>query len=170
MLVLITYDVNTETPAGRKRLRKVARKCVNHGQRVQNSVSAERCSICGFKGRTDGSDRSCTGQSAVLPAGQQLPEQSRACWPPSELCTGRCTDLLTCLLCEADALMTFPEASHRKSRPFSHDLFYPLPEFLQRCFSNYAHLCIMEQKQRSFSLFLLSPSSRRAWIEIGCPR
>lgn len=38
MLVLITYDVNTETPAGRKRLRKVAKKCVNYGQRVQNSV------------------------------------------------------------------------------------------------------------------------------------
>ena len=38
MLVLITYDVNTETSAGRKRLRKVAKQCVNHGQRVQNSV------------------------------------------------------------------------------------------------------------------------------------
>lgn len=38
MLVLITYDVNTETPAGRKRLRKVAKRCVDHGQRVQNSV------------------------------------------------------------------------------------------------------------------------------------
>ena len=38
MLVLITYDVNTETSAGRKRLRKVAKACVNHGQRVQNSV------------------------------------------------------------------------------------------------------------------------------------
>lgn len=38
MLVLITYDVNTETAAGRKRLRRVAKKCVNHGQRVQNSV------------------------------------------------------------------------------------------------------------------------------------
>lgn len=38
MMVLITYDVNTETPAGRKRLRQVARKCVSHGQRVQNSV------------------------------------------------------------------------------------------------------------------------------------
>lgn len=38
MLVLITYDVNTETPAGRKRLRKVAKQCVNYGQRVQNSV------------------------------------------------------------------------------------------------------------------------------------
>ncbi len=38
MLVLITYDVNTETAAGKKRLRKVAKVCVNYGQRVQNSV------------------------------------------------------------------------------------------------------------------------------------
>ena len=38
MLILVTYDVNTETAAGRKRLRKVAKVCVNHGQRVQNSV------------------------------------------------------------------------------------------------------------------------------------
>lgn len=38
MLVLITYDVNTEDAAGRKRLRRVAKHCVNYGQRVQNSV------------------------------------------------------------------------------------------------------------------------------------
>lgn len=38
MLVLITYDVNTENAAGRARLRKVARQCVNYGRRVQNSV------------------------------------------------------------------------------------------------------------------------------------
>lgn len=38
MLVLITYDVNTEDSAGRKRLRQIARQCVNYGQRVQNSV------------------------------------------------------------------------------------------------------------------------------------
>lgn len=38
MLVLITYDVNTEDPAGSKRLRKVAKCCTAHGQRVQNSV------------------------------------------------------------------------------------------------------------------------------------
>lgn len=38
MLVLITYDVNTQTASGRKRLRKVAKECVNYGQRVQNSV------------------------------------------------------------------------------------------------------------------------------------
>lgn len=38
MLVLITYDVNTETAAGKKRLRQVAKQCINFGQRVQNSV------------------------------------------------------------------------------------------------------------------------------------
>ena len=38
MLILITYDVNTVDAQGRKRLRNVAKKCVAHGQRVQNSV------------------------------------------------------------------------------------------------------------------------------------
>lgn len=38
MLILITYDVDTTTQAGEKRLRKVAKECVNYGQRVQNSV------------------------------------------------------------------------------------------------------------------------------------
>ncbi|GHU56804.1 CRISPR-associated endoribonuclease Cas2 [Clostridia bacterium] len=38
MLVLITYDVNTEDAEGRTRLRKVAKQCLNYGQRVQNSV------------------------------------------------------------------------------------------------------------------------------------
>lgn len=38
MLVLITYDISTETSADRARLRRVAKECVNYGQRVQNSV------------------------------------------------------------------------------------------------------------------------------------
>lgn len=38
MMVLITYDVNTQDPAGRRRLRRVARACLDHGQRVQFSV------------------------------------------------------------------------------------------------------------------------------------
>ena len=38
MLVLITYDVNTEDAAGRRRLRQIAKQCVNYGQRVQDSV------------------------------------------------------------------------------------------------------------------------------------
>lgn len=38
MLMLVTYDVSTATVAGRRRLRRVARTCLDHGQRVQNSV------------------------------------------------------------------------------------------------------------------------------------
>lgn len=38
MMVLITYDVKTETKAGQARLRKVSKKCQDYGQRVQNSV------------------------------------------------------------------------------------------------------------------------------------
>lgn len=37
-MVLITYDVSTETASGKKRLQKVAKQCQNYGQRVQNSV------------------------------------------------------------------------------------------------------------------------------------
>lgn len=38
MLMLVTYDVNTEDAAGRRRLRRVAKACLDLGQRVQNSV------------------------------------------------------------------------------------------------------------------------------------
>lgn len=38
MNILVTYDVQTETRAGQKRLRQVARLCMDYGQRVQNSV------------------------------------------------------------------------------------------------------------------------------------
>lgn len=38
MMVLITYDVNTETKEGQKRLRKISKTCLNRAQRVQNSV------------------------------------------------------------------------------------------------------------------------------------
>ena len=38
MLVIATYDVSTETPEGRRRLRRVAKVCLRYGQRVQKSV------------------------------------------------------------------------------------------------------------------------------------
>ena len=38
MLILVTYDVDTTTKVGQKRLRMVAKECLNYGQRVQNSV------------------------------------------------------------------------------------------------------------------------------------
>ena len=37
-MILVTYDVSTTSKAGQQRLRKVSKICVNHGQRVQNSV------------------------------------------------------------------------------------------------------------------------------------
>jgi CRISPR-associated protein Cas2 len=38
MMVLVSYDVSTRDDAGRRRLRRVARLCEDHGQRVQNSI------------------------------------------------------------------------------------------------------------------------------------
>ncbi|TNV71556.1 hypothetical protein FGO68_gene11359 [Halteria grandinella] len=38
MYVIVTYDIHTKTPAGKKRLRDAAKACLNFGQRVQNSV------------------------------------------------------------------------------------------------------------------------------------
>ena len=38
MMSVVSYDVSTTDPAGKKRLRKVAKECLNYGQRVQNSV------------------------------------------------------------------------------------------------------------------------------------
>lgn len=54
MFVLITYDVNTQTKDGRKRLSKLAKQCVNYGIRVQNSVfeclmDASKCREVKFK-------------------------------------------------------------------------------------------------------------------------
>lgn len=42
-MILVTYDVNTESEGGKKRLRKIAKICLNYGQRVQNSVF--ECSV-----------------------------------------------------------------------------------------------------------------------------
>ena len=38
MMILVSYDVSTASPDGERRLRRVAKACLNHGQRVQNSV------------------------------------------------------------------------------------------------------------------------------------
>lgn len=49
MLVIISYDVSTETSAGRKRLRRVARVCESMGQRVQKSVFECRVDVAQFE-------------------------------------------------------------------------------------------------------------------------
>ena len=49
MLVLVCYDVNTETTAGRRRLRRVAKVCESTGQRVQKSVFECQIDIAQFE-------------------------------------------------------------------------------------------------------------------------
>jgi CRISPR-associated protein Cas2 len=54
MYVLITYDVSTTTAAGRRRLARIARACLDHGQRVQNSVfecSVDPATLAALKAR-----------------------------------------------------------------------------------------------------------------------
>lgn len=49
MLVLVCYDVNTETAAGRRRLRRVAKVCESTGQRVQKSVFECQLDVAKFE-------------------------------------------------------------------------------------------------------------------------
>jgi CRISPR-associated protein Cas2 len=49
MLVIVCYDVNTETRAGRRRLRRVAKVCESFGQRVQKSVFECRIDLAGME-------------------------------------------------------------------------------------------------------------------------
>jgi CRISPR-associated protein Cas2 len=49
MLVLVCYDVSTESKAGRRRLRRVARVCESTGQRVQKSVFECQVDVAQFE-------------------------------------------------------------------------------------------------------------------------
>ncbi len=49
MLVIVCYDVNTESKAGRRRLRRVAKVCESQGQRVQKSVFECQLDLAGFE-------------------------------------------------------------------------------------------------------------------------
>ena len=49
MLIIVTYDVSTETREGRKRLRRVAKVCEGHGQRVQKSVFECKVNLLQFE-------------------------------------------------------------------------------------------------------------------------
>lgn len=49
MLIVVCYDVNTETVVGRRRLRRVAKVCESTGQRVQKSVFECRVELAGFE-------------------------------------------------------------------------------------------------------------------------
>lgn len=49
MLVIVCYDVSTETREGRRRLRRVAKACESQGQRVQKSVFECRMGVMQFE-------------------------------------------------------------------------------------------------------------------------
>lgn len=49
VLVIVCYDVNTETAAGRRRLRRVAKVCEGAGQRVQKSVFEFQINLMQFE-------------------------------------------------------------------------------------------------------------------------
>jgi CRISPR-associated protein Cas2 len=49
VLIFVCYDVSTETAAGRRRLRRVAKVCESTGQRVQKSVFECRAELAGFE-------------------------------------------------------------------------------------------------------------------------
>jgi CRISPR-associated protein Cas2 len=54
MYILVTYDVSTTTPAGKSRLRRTAKACLDYGQRVQNSVfecKVDPAQLVAFKAR-----------------------------------------------------------------------------------------------------------------------
>ena len=73
MMVLISYDVSTTSSAGRTRLRKVAKECQNHAQRVQNSVFEADLDYSAFlrlKDRLFKINRSGTRQPEVLLFGE----------------------------------------------------------------------------------------------------
>lgn len=83
MLVLITYDVNTEDAAGRKRLRQIAKKCVDYGQRVQNSVfecllDAAQCRSLQAKLLAIMDPEK--GQPAILLPWQSIRKENRTLW------------------------------------------------------------------------------------------
>lgn len=73
MLYLISYDVSTETPAGRRRLRRVARACEDYGIRVQNSVFECELSYSEyllFKDRLAGLIEAKTDSLRIYPLGK----------------------------------------------------------------------------------------------------
>ena len=81
MLVLVTYDVNVVTREGRRRLRRVARVCEDHGQRVQNSVFeclVDPAMWVSLKSKLEAGDRPGEGQSSLLFPRQQLAAAGRA--------------------------------------------------------------------------------------------
>lgn len=98
MLVLITYDVSTEDAAGRKRLRQIAKQCVNYGQRVQNSVFEcllDTAQMPGSTGKAVFDHGPGARQLAVLLFGEKVRDKNRALWSQKHVSARGCMDGLS---------------------------------------------------------------------------
>ena len=87
MMVLVSYDVSTVNPSGRRRLRRIAKRCMDYGIRVQNSVfecNVDPAQWTALKAGLEAADidkvemlsipmRRGNGQSALLLPGAGLP-------------------------------------------------------------------------------------------------
>ena len=153
MLVLITYDVNTETAAGRKRLRKVAKKCVDHGQRVQNSV---------FECLLDAAQFAVLKSELAALIDPDL--DSLRFYQLGNNYKTKVEHIGVHPLFESGDVLIFSFAPCFQAVLCRSQLFFRM--FLDKLFQICADRFIMKQKRRCFSPFLLSPSSRRAWIEM----
>lgn len=80
--MLVCYNVSTESAEGRRRLRRVARACLDFGQRVQNSVfecEVDPAQWAALRARLLGEVDLASGQPALLSAGSRRPAPRRAC-------------------------------------------------------------------------------------------
>lgn len=101
MLVLVTYDVNTSSAAGQKRLRKVAKLCERYGLRVQNSVFevlVDAAQLAVLKSDLSGRDRPRPGFCAFLPPRKQLSKPDLLYGPDWPSTDRRAATVVNCIL------------------------------------------------------------------------
>ncbi|MEZ5432189.1 MAG: CRISPR-associated endonuclease Cas2 [Verrucomicrobiales bacterium] len=88
MYVLVTYDISTVSPEGRRRLRRTAQACSDHGQRVRNSVfecKVDPAKFTTFKSDASRHHRSNDRFGSVLFFGNELAPPSRTPWGKTKL-------------------------------------------------------------------------------------
>ena len=86
MELLVTYDVNTTTPEGRRRLRKVAKLCEGYGLRVQKSVFEVVCNDTDLLQLTDSitASSTMTTTASASTACNSAPSGTPAPWAPQQ--------------------------------------------------------------------------------------
>ena len=66
MMVLVSYDVSTVNPSGRRRLRRIAKRCMDYGIRVQNSVFECNVDPAQWTALKAGLEAICDGETDTL--------------------------------------------------------------------------------------------------------